>query len=279
MKISNGMKKALFTLSFVFFLTPIFFAFAQMPIKILLVPGHDDTAWGAQYGNLKEADMNLVLAKQLFNILKKDKRFEVHITRDGSGYTKEFSAYFSKEWSNINLFLENAKKEMQNKIERGEFIEKELTPHNAAIESMATVLYGINKWANENGTDAVIHIHFNDYPRPNKWTVGDYKGFAIYMPEEQMVNSKESVNLAQSILKQLRKKYITSTYEKELGGLIPDQKLIALGANDTLFSCVRSVLIEYGYIYRFRNSVMRHRVYTNMANLTATGIKKYFFLK
>ena len=44
---------------------------------------------------------------------------------------------------------------------------------------------------------------------------------------------------------QLNKKYITSTYKKELGGLVPDQKLIALGSNGTLLPSVRSVFGMY----------------------------------
>ena len=238
------MKKLLFTaLVIVAVFLPASLVQAKTPIKILLVPGHDNEIWGAQYGNIKEADMNLVLATQIYNILKKDKRFKVYITRDGKGYTKNFADYFSTQKEDILSFEENAKKEMQNKI------------------------------------DAVIHVHFNDYPRPNKWTIGEYKGFSIYMPDGQMPNSKGSILLADNIFKQLSKKYTTSTYEKELGGLISDQKLIALGSNDTLNQNVRSVLIEYGYIYRFRNSSMRHGAYKIMADLTVKGIKNYFFTK
>ena len=129
--------------------------------------------------------------------------------------------------------------------------------------------------------DAVIHIHFNDYPRAQKWTVGKYKGFAIYMPDGQLVNWKESGQLAADIFTQLRKKYITSTYEKELGGVVSDQKLIALGSNGTLLPSVRSVLIEYKYVYEkiLRTKTTRLKAYDNMASLTAQGIKNYFFKK
>ena len=146
---------------------------------------------------------------------------------------------------------------------------------------MAIKLYGINKWADENKIDAVIHVHFNDYPLPNKWSIGKYKGFAIYIPEGQMVNSQESTQLAKSVFSQLSTKYIPSTYKKELGGLTPDQNLIGLGSNDTLSASVRSILIEYGYIYQkiFRDSVTRHQAYKDMANLTFKGIKNYFFGK
>ncbi len=223
--------------------------------------------------------MTLAVGTRMYNILKKDPRFEVRITRDSSGYTKEFADYFANHQADVISFKENAKKERQEDILDGSFIERENAPHNNASPTGAIRLYGINKWADENKMDAVIHIHFNDYPRAKSWTKGIHKGFVIYMPEGQMVNSKESKQLAANIFTELRKKFITSTYEKELGGLIPDQHLIALGANDTLLSSVRSVLIEYGYIYSLGNSAARQKAYNNMASLTAAGIKNYFFGK
>ncbi len=249
------------------------------PIRILLVPGHDNKIWGAQYGNIKEADMNLVLATRIYDLLNGDKRFKVWITRDSMGYTTEFTDYFTNHQADILSFEKDSKKELQNKINNKSFIKKVDVRHNSATVDVAFRLYGINKWADENKIDAVIHIHFNDYPRKNKWIIGEYKGFAIYMPEGQMANFKESKQLAKSIFSQISKKYAPSTYKKELGGFVPDQNLIALGSNDTLKESVRSVLIEYGYIYRFGNSKMRHEAYVSMADLTFKGIKNYFFGK
>ncbi len=257
---------------------PVVFSYAA-PIKILLVPGHDNEVWGAQYGNVKEADMNLNLATRIYNNLKKDKRFEVHITRKIGGYTKEFEDYFANNTEAISAFKENTKANTMQKIKDGSFIEKENPPHNNASEDVAIKLYGFNKWANENKMDAVIHVHFNDYPRATKWTKGIHKGFAIYKPEGQMVNAKGSADLAKNIFTQLKKKYATSTYAPEKGGLVEDQSLIALGSNGSLSPSVRSILIEYGYIYRFTTKKARFSAYDNMASLTATGIKNYFFIK
>jgi N-acetylmuramoyl-L-alanine amidase len=248
------------------------------PIKILLVPGHDNEIWGAQYGNIREADMNLVLATRIYNLILKDDRFKVWITRDSMGYTKEFADYFSLHQQDIISFERDLKKTMQDQINNGTFIKKTEVVHNKATEDMAVRLYGINKWANDNKIDAIIHIHFNDYPRKNAWTIGKYKGFTIYVPETQMINSKESVKLAKNVFTQLHKKYIPSTYKKELGGITPDQNLIAMGSNGSLVESVKSILVEYGYIYRFGNSKMRHQAYINMANLTFSGIKNYFFI-
>ncbi len=225
--------------------------------------------------------MNLNLATRIYNILKKDKRFEVYITRQVGGYTKEFADYFYLHNDDIVAFQDSARKNMQANIASGSFVQKVNPPHHTVSEDVAVRLYGINKWADENKMDAVVHIHFNDYPRSHSWTIGKYKGFVIYMPDGQLANWKESSQLAASIFTQLKKKYTTSTYEKELGGLIPDQSLIAMGSNGTLISGVRSVLIEYGYIYdkKFRTKSARFASYTAMSNLTAAGIKNYFFKK
>ncbi len=250
-------------------------------IKILLVPGHDDEVWGAQYGNMKEADMNLALATQIYNILKKDKRFEVHITRDGGtplGYTQEFADYFTNHWNDIIAFEKSKKAVMQNEISTGSFVQKESVPHHTVSSDVAIRLYGFNKWADDNNMDAVIHIHFNDYPRKTSWTIGKYTGFTVYYPDGEMDNFKESANLAADIFSQMHKVYHTSTYPPERGGLMPDQSLIAMGSNGTLLPTVRSVLIEYGYIYekKFRTKSTRLAAYKNMATLTAQGIKNYF---
>ncbi|MDQ3075786.1 MAG: N-acetylmuramoyl-L-alanine amidase [bacterium] len=245
--------------------------------RILIVPGHDDESVGAEYANLKEADMNLRLATELHSILKKDKRFKVYITRDSKGHTKEFANYFVEQREEIIAFKENSKKQMAEKMANGSVVQVQGLPHNAVNQDTAIKLYGINKWANENKIDAVVHVHFNDYARPTKWAMGKYKGFNIYVPEEQLVNSKDSVSLAEKIFTQLRKKYSISTYETQ--GIVPDQKLIALGAHGSLDKNVRSILIEYGYIYRFGNAKFRHKAYKDMSALTATGLKNYFFKK
>jgi N-acetylmuramoyl-L-alanine amidase len=247
----------------------------------LITPGHDKEIWGAEYGNIKEADMNLVLATQIYNLLKKDKRFEVYITRDQNGYTKEFADYFSNKKTEIISFKDKAKEDAQIKIDNGTFLNKSGVVHNTVNEETAIELYGINKWANENKIEAVISVHFNDYPRSNKWVIGKYKGFAIYVPDKQMVNASKSSELAKSIFSQLSKKYIPSTYTKETGGLVSDEKLIALGASGTLNKEVNSILIEYGYIYQkiFRDSITRHQAYKDMATLTTKGITDFFFKK
>jgi N-acetylmuramoyl-L-alanine amidase len=258
---------------------PFHKAYGATPIKILIVPGHDNETWGSEYGNIKEADMTLRLATLIYNNLKKDKRFDVYITRDPLGYTKEFKEYFDNRREEIISFKEKAKKQTQDKINTGGFVKVEGVPHNNVNTETSIILYGINKWANENSIDAVIHIHFNDYPRKTKWVKGKYKGFAVYTPESQMKNAEESMVLAKNIFKQLKRKYTTSTYEKESSGLVESQSLIAIGSNGSLEKGIRSVLIEYGYIYRFGKTSFRHKAYKDMSALTTTAIKNTFFKK
>ena len=229
---------------------------------------------------MKEADMTLSLGTQVFNLLKKDKRFEVYITRDKNGYTKEFSDYLNNEKENIIAFRNNAKNSFSQEIASGTVLKKKSSvSHINVTDEVSIDLYGFNKWADENKMDAVIHFHFNDYPRPNKWTIGKYTGFTVYMPDKQMPNATESDKLAKNIFKQMHTKYSTSTYKKEAGGLITDQSLIALGANGTLDKNVLSVLTEYGYIYQkiFRTSASRLKAYKTMASLTTKGILNYFY--
>ena len=294
------MLKKLFILIFIFTLVPVFFVCASTdsvkkvqtventkPIKILLVPGHDNETVGSQFKLVKETDMNLAVATRIFDLLKKDKRFEVYITRDNSSeivpgeYTKEFSDYFNQHRDEIIAFKEEAKKTMQENINKGGFVKKVNTPHHSVSQDVSVRLYGVNKWANDNKIDAVIHIHFNDNVRANRNLPGKFKGFNIYVPDSQFLNAKGSMSLAVEVFKQLNKKYITSTYEPEKGGLTTEQKLIAIGANNTLSASVRSILIEYGYIYekKFRKKVSREQAYKNMASLTALGIKNYFLNK
>lgn len=246
-------------------------------VKVLLVPGHDDKSYGARYGNIKEADMNLALATQIYEILKEDNRLKVYISRDENGYIEEFMDFFENNKTEIASFLVNAKDKMSEKKESGEFVEKTNVPHNSASEDTVFKLYGINKWVNENKIDVVVHVHFNDYRRKNRWVVGNRKGFAIYMPDDQFSNFTPSASLADDLFLELKKKYKTSNYVNEIGGLVKDQKLIAVGANETLIPTAGSVLVEYGYIYEFRNSAVRKQAYASMAKLTAEGIQKYFF--
>ena len=268
------MKKLLFIIFL--FLLPLYFTYAAKPAKVLIVPGHDDESWGTEFLGVKEADMNVKLSLMIYDQLKQDKNFEAFIVRDWDGYKKEFTDYFQNNEDSISKFIKSSKENFNTKILDGKIFELEGVNHNNAKDDVAFKLYGINKWANENSMDAVIHVHFNDYPRGRTYQRGKYKGFAVYVPEPQLKNSELSSPLGFFIFSSLLKNYDVSNYEKESFGVVPDQSLIALGANDT--SMTRSVLIEYGYIYerRFSNFYKREAEMKIMSRRTYEGIKKYF---
>ncbi len=244
--------------------------------RILIVPGHDDESYGTSFRGVKEADMNLKLGLYLYDLLKKDKRFKVFITRDKNGYTKEFADYFENNKDEINNFIKNSHNSFQDKLKNGEVNKINNVYHNNAPDGVVQKLYGINLWAGKNQMDAVIHIHFNDNPRPDASRRGEYKGFVIYVPEDQFKNSKDSSSLGFFTLNEMHKYYLTSNYERELGGIVPDQDLIATGSNDSLST--RSILIEYGYIYDLKFSTFKKREnhMKLMAKLTYNSVSKYF---
>lgn len=273
--------KILFFIALFFTLGKDAFAFEVFParLKVLIVPGHDNENSGAQYGTLREADMNLELATKIYNQLKEDGRIEPYITRDENGYVKEFTDYYLNHKKDIITFLANAKKKMKKKLATGAFVKKSNTPHQAVSDDIALRLYGFNKWANDNNADVVVHVHFNDYSRPSVWAVGEREGFAIYMPDSQFVNASPSRFLAKDIHAELSKNFKTSDYIKEQGGLVSEQKLIAIGASGTLEKDVASVLVEYGYIYKFGSRKNREKSYRLMADATFKGIDNYLFNK
>jgi len=248
----------------------------QEKIKILIVPGHDDSVWGTQFGKLKEADMTVDLGEKIYDLFKQEKEFETYIVRNKEGYIQEFDEYFDKEKENIKKFRSEYKGIMDDYLEKGLVKSYELVVHNNATTNVVTTLYGINKWANENDIDVVLHIHFNDYPRRNLRWRGDYSGFSIYVPERQFSNAKASMALAKPVFSQLKKYFAPSDLPKEKDGIIEDQTLIAIGSYNSLDSAV--LLVEYGYIYepKFTNSSVRPIVLQKLAERTFLGINNFF---
>ena len=216
-------------------------------LRILIVPGHDDQAWGTDYHGVKEAELTTRLGKELFDLFAKDSNFEPILSRTENGYNPALTKYFTEEKDSIQEFIKTQKGIMNEYLSSGEVVSNRVIKRNPAPSSVVHRLYGINKWANENEIDIAIHIHFNDYPRENRARPGAYSGFSIYIPEKQYSNAKGSRVIAKSIFDKLGEKYSVSNLPLEKAGLIEDQRLIALGSFNTLDGV--SVLIEYGYIY------------------------------
>ena len=245
-------------------------------VKILIVPGHDDDFWGTEFSGIKEADLNLDLAKELSKMLAQEKEFEVILLRDENGYNQSFLNYLDKERKSIEKFIQKQKQTMKDFVASNLVEEKEGVPHVSVSLERVVKLYGINKWANENNFDIVINIHFNDYPRKNINRAGEYSGLAIYVPDAQYSNAKASKSLANPIFERFKKYFAVSNMPKEKEGIIDDQKLISIGANNSLDSA--ALLIEYGYIYesQFMNKKTRPVVFKKLATQTYLGIKDFF---
>lgn len=256
------------------------FAIAHGPrrkLHILIVPGHDSEYWGTQFQGVKEADMTLALGKELGRLLSRDSEFEVTVTRDDVGYNPTFSSYFSQRQEPILAFISEKKKIMGDLESTGAVTAKtDGVFHNKAPSPVVVRLYGINKWANENQVDLVVHIHFNDYPRRKKKSPGDYSGFSIYVPEHQYSNARASKDVATIVSKQLQTYYPESNMPKEETGVVEDQDLIAIGAFNTLDPA--ALLIEYGYIYepQFLEANIRGKIIEELATQTYIGVKNFF---
>lgn len=252
-------------------------AYMTEKIKILIVPGHDNEYGGGQYRDVREADLTLEAARNLESYFKKDPRFQTTVTRDTStgNYTPVIQNYFHQHRDDIVVFKNIAIKKMEM-LKAHNFLDRNVPfERNSVSSEIAFRLYGINKWANENDIDIVLHIHFNDYPG-HRGRVGDHTGFSIYVPERQYGNADASKDLARTLFDELKNTIGPSTLPLERDGVIEDQELIALGANGSLKSA--SVLIEYGYIYepQYVYEATRIPMMQELAFQTYRAVKKHF---
>lgn len=249
--------------------------YANKKVKVLIVPGHDRESGGAEFQNIREADLNIVVAEHLYHFFKNNGHFQVFLAQDKNGYLPEFSDYFLNQKTAIDRFRKNMKEFTRMATDYG-FEKRSAVSHTAVNESVASRLYGINKWANDNSIDIVIHIHFNDYAgRPNG-RAGRYSGFSIYVPERQLPNADASRELAQSVFKQLIRVLAVSDLPQESAGITEDSELIAVGANVSLRAA--ALFVEYGYIYepQFRDEAVLKYLLPELAYQTYAGVAKYF---
>ncbi len=248
------------------------------PIKILIVPGHDDASSGAVYNGMKESTLTLELGQKLFNEFTGDPLFEPYLARTALGYTPEIASYFVGNKDQINEYRQHVKEEKEKLLASG-FAQVDGVTHNNASEEVGFKLYGINKWANDHGIDLVLHVHFNDVPRADTSAPGDYSGFTIYAPDTQYANGWKSQEISTYVYDHLSKYFATSNLNKENAGIVSEQELIAIGSNNSLTA--KSLLIEYGYIYEAQHldPKVRLAVFQKMADETYAGVKEYFTSK
>lgn len=219
----------------------------EVKVRVLLVPGHEPGYGGTENNNLKEREIAVELSSYLADMLYRNNKYNVYVTRNNNDWNPIFKQYFESNWNDIVAWIDASWKEERRLISLGH--KTQSVPkvyHNKAKKGVAERLYGITKWANENDIDITIHIHFNDYPGRREGETGKYSGFAIYVPEKQYYNSTTTVTIANHILRRISKYNPVSDLAGENDGLIEDADLIAVGANNTANSA--SLLIEYGYI-------------------------------
>lgn len=251
--------------------------YASGRLHVLVVPGHDPDYSGAGFGRIKESDLTRAAARRLVYYLAQDKNLSVLATRDltTGAYNPELADYFRREREAIRSFRARLRAQFISLVRSGAVTETVVVPHNYAPEEMSIRLYGINKWANEQGIDLAVHLHFNDYAGRPAGRVGPYRGFSIYIPERQLPAHRLSVRLAESIRKQLLLESFVSNLPLESAGVIEDKELIAVGARGSRDSA--SLLIEYGYIYepQFVDPARRAATFDALARRTAEGIRNY----
>lgn len=245
-------------------------------IKILIVPGHEPNSGGAQYKGLLERDMAVDLSNDLAQYFKNDPHFEAIITRDKNDWDPIFKNYFSTHQNDIRQFISLKKAKMAQLINSGTMTEDvDAIDHIDVPNDVAVRLYGINKWANENQVDLLIHVHFSEYPRKKQQLPGKYTGLTLYVPDAQYSNGQITSEIATSVLDRLTSLFPISNLPKESKGIVEEQNLIAIGTANTLNS--PSLLIEYGYIYDslFINAKQK-TTFDAMAKETFLGTQDFF---
>lgn len=251
---------------------------ATQPIKVLIIPGHDNEFSGAMFNGVKESDLTLRLAEKLAAELHKNPLIAVTVSRNKNGYITPLTDYFLNNKDTVEKFIKTKKKLMHKLIENGNIEFDNQVPHADAPAKAAYQLYATNMWADDQDFDLIIHIHFNDYGSRTV-TNGQYSGYSIYVPDIVLPNHHESIPIGTSIGKRLHSISNTSNALTELkkidtNGLIQDANLIALGSNRTLTT--PSILIEYAYIYEPTVSKLFFETSSKVfAKATAVGLEDY----
>ncbi|MDB4991869.1 MAG: hypothetical protein JWL75_114 [Parcubacteria group bacterium] len=248
-------------------------------VRILIMPGHEPGFGGAEYQNTYEREITVEIADELANYLKNNPRFEVIVARSNTSWTQDLANYFQTNGSSIQSFVTDHKNAFAKLLGEGQITqraESDQVVHAAALDDVAMRLYGINKWANENNIDLVLHIHLNDSPDHGPDTPSQASGFAVYIPDAQYGNAATSRPFGEAVAARLSTLVATSTLPIENKGVVEDQQLIALGAYNTL--SVPSALVEYSYITepQLVHPEIRQLVAKDYAYETYLGIQDFF---
>ena len=250
---------------------------AAKKVRILIVPGHQPDAGGAKFGSVQERDVVVDIADKLAALLEQNPHYEVMAARTKTAWNPILQNYFDTQPSQIEAFMQSQSLQMANHLADGSLIPLNGQVHHNAASAQATFqLYGINKWASDNGYDITLHLHINDDADRRARTAGAYGGFAIYVPDRQYSNAEASVAIAEAVAVRLNAYHATSTLPIEDVGIVPDQKLISVGSNNSATDA--ALLIEYGYIYepQFQESSVRPAAVADYAYQTYLGLQDFF---
>lgn len=248
------------------------------PFTILIVPGHDTNIGGASYKNLYERDLVVDVADNIATLLNQDPKYKVIIARNKRVWNPIFANYFISEKQAILDFKNQHQVADKLLIASGK--EKVITnvgTHTTASQKTAIELYGINKWADENNVDLIIHLHFNSSTLRDPLLPDPYHGFNMFIPDKQRINAPTSRIIAEYIYNELQKEFSPETSGNNYNSLYEDQSLIALGASNTLNK--PALLIEYAYLYEkmLQTYKTRQQALEQMAKQTVAGIKDYVY--
>lgn len=246
-------------------------------VRVFVMPGHEPGYGGAEYRSIKERDMVVDIASELRRFLEDDGSYEVVMGRDANGWNPALKAYLDSNVGAIELWRADQARIMKQLVEEGAIeVVEEGVPHAAAPKEVANRLYGINKWIGENDFDLAIHVHINDYGSRRHNRPGQFSGYAIYVPESQYSNSAAARMVAESVSARLDDFLPQSNAKREVGGVVEDQELVAVGRYNT--ADVPSILVEYGYIYepQFQEPSVRTLALREYAYQTYLGLRDFF---
>jgi|GEM_PF-3450684 len=244
----------------------------EAPKRVLLVAGHTAQTKGAVFQDTTEYELNYNLLKKLEREMK-ERGYETIVSHQGGDYTPQFLDFFAKNEERILEFRENKKNAYDRQYPQG--VVTNDTDHNHASPLGVVQLYGVNLWANENNIDAVIHLHFNDYPGRVAGKPGVHTGISVFTPLKTNNHFVESFKLGKLIEENMLKYTERSTVRNESAGVL-ESELIAVGQANSVN--MPAVLIENGFVYenKFTNESQREIVFTRQANSIANGIERYF---
>jgi N-acetylmuramoyl-L-alanine amidase len=246
-------------------------------VRVLLVPGHQPNAGGAQFNGVYERHLVVDIADALAILLSQNPRFEVLVARSKTEWHPFLQSFFDNFKHEIETFRQSQASQMQEHVSAGNFrIATEQIHHNIASPQGILQLYGINTWSIDNKYDVVLHLHLNDYAGRRAGEVGRHDGFSVYVPDPQYSNAAVSKAIGEAIAVRLNAYHATSTLPTEDKGVVEDRELIAIGSNNSVDAA--ALLIEYGYIYepQFREPSVREVAITDYAYQTYLGIQDFF---